>query len=410
MSAAPVAPSDLTKARKYKATRVEVGESKGEASPSKLKKGKGVSLNIAQKSPHVTAKMDHKKSDVFKRVTTFRKHTRAVYWCAWHPDDIRIATCSHDVSINVWNTSTGALTRTLKGHKNWVLQVCWTNCGDYLLSASADSTLMMWNVATSRLMHTFVGHDDFVMGLSLSPDGETMASASKDKSICFWELKKAHLLGDVRSMDSMTCRILGHPTYKDGHTDLVQRVIWHPEGGEVLTCSQDQTIRRWRSSSGKLLHTYRGHTDYVLGIAFNPKGDVFVSSSHDKLVKIWNYKSGICLHTLKGHRDIVYGCAFIPSGNGQKLVTCGHDRRIIVWDRTTGERLSMETNTHRSWVLCVAVAQDSLRFCSASGDQTMAMWVAKPPGCGGNMELVRLWRKIVRLWAKVAPCWHRGTG
>ena len=49
-----------------------------------------------------------------------------------------------------------------------------------------------------------MGHDDFVMGLSLSPDGETMASASKDKSICFWELKKAHLLGDVRSMDSMS--------------------------------------------------------------------------------------------------------------------------------------------------------------------------------------------------------------
>jgi WD40 repeat protein len=45
-----------------------------------------------------------------------------------------------------------------------------------------------------------------------------------------------------------------------------QQVIdcgFSPDGSKIVSCSNDETVRVWNASTGKLIHTMKGHTDSV---------------------------------------------------------------------------------------------------------------------------------------------------
>ena len=63
-----------------------------------------------------------------------------------------------------------------------------------------------------------------------------------------------------------------------------------PPGGDLLvSCSRDQTIKLWDTTSGFCLQTLReGHSDWIRKVALNAKGTLLASSSKDETVVVWN--------------------------------------------------------------------------------------------------------------------------
>ncbi|TVY44212.1 Vegetative incompatibility protein HET-E-1, partial [Lachnellula subtilissima] len=53
------------------------------------------------------------------------------------------------------------------------------------------------------------------------------------------------------------------------------------------------------------LQTLEGHTDWVLSVAFSPDGKQVMSGSEDRTVRLWDAATGAALQTLKGHTDSV---------------------------------------------------------------------------------------------------------
>ncbi len=80
-----------------------------------------------------------------------------------------------------------------------------------------------------------------------------------------------------------------------GHEGHVNSVAISPDGQTLVSGSQDQTIKVWKLSTGKLVHTLTGYPYAVKGLAFNPNGQVaispdgqtLVSGSWDKTIKVW---------------------------------------------------------------------------------------------------------------------------
>jgi len=55
----------------------------------------------------------------------------------------------------------------------------------------------------------------------------------------------------------------------------------------IASGSEDNTLRLWDLTSGKLLGIFTGHTLPINAVAFTPDGKTLVSASQDKTIKVW---------------------------------------------------------------------------------------------------------------------------
>ena len=72
------------------------------------------------------------------------------------------------------------------------------------------------------------------------------------------------------------------------------------ENGELISASQDKTIKIWNLETCTCIKTLYGHTSGVTCIRLY-QYNLLISSSGDQLIKIWNLEDGTCIKTLIGH-------------------------------------------------------------------------------------------------------------
>ena len=87
---------------------------------------------------------------------TLKGHGDGVTSVAFSPDGKRLASCSTDKTIKLWDVATGQETLTLKGHYSMVMSVAYSREGQRLASGSFDGAIKLWD--TRPLMEKVV-HD-----------------------------------------------------------------------------------------------------------------------------------------------------------------------------------------------------------------------------------------------------------
>jgi WD40 repeat protein len=72
----------------------------------------------------------------------------------------------------------------------------------------------------------------------------------------------------------------------EGHSASVRSVAFSPNGKQVVSGSNNNTVRLWDAATGALQQTLEGHSDSVSSVAFSPDGKQVVSGSDDNTVRL----------------------------------------------------------------------------------------------------------------------------
>jgi WD40 repeat protein len=160
-----------------------------------------------------------------------------------------------------------------------------------------------------------------------------------------------------------------------GHTDAVRCII-QGEGTDVLTCSYDNTIRRWNSLTGECLKIYEGHTGWVFSILYDEATKQIFSASSDKTIIVWNSETGEKIGVMEGHRDWVGSLTRV---NSTTIASGSYDDTIKLWSMAT--LACIKTISNGSNASSVTVTPDGQHLISGSSDYKVNVWSVATGQC-----------------------------
>lgn len=333
------------------------------------------------------------------RGTPTNAHTNTIYCLQLYTDPFTgiqtLFTGSKDRTVREWNLTTGCVERVMSGlHESSVLSICVG--GGYLASAGSDRRVVVWDLEGDRLVKIISDHEDSVLCVRF--DEERLVSCSKDRTVrvySFPDLEPQFVLGahraavnavsisktlivsgsgdrSIRLWDAQTGKLLR--TFENHHNRGIASIDFTPP--LLVSGSSDRHLRLfditsfqgWSTSMGPFLNsgtevdvgatticqacgstTTSGqqvggigsrnmldrtrcvHADLVRTVAL---GEEFVlSGSYDLSIKVWSRKTGKLVADLTGGHT---GRIFCIGFDCTKIVSCGEDQRICIWDFSHG--------------------------------------------------------------------------
>lgn len=218
------------------------------------------------------------------------------------------------------------------------------------------------------------GHTAVVTRAGFSPDGRSIVSVSKDNSARLW--------------DAQSGQPIAHPLQ---HSSQVFSARFSPDGGRVVTASADCTARVWNAQTGEPLGEPLAHAKEVWCAHFSPDGLRVITASMDGTAVVWDWRSGRKLARLQ-HRGGVNCGRFSP--DGKLISTASEDGTARLWDASTGEAVGVPL-CHNGEVYSAVFSPDSGIVVTASADSSARLWDARTGRAFGEPMLhsngTRVW-------------------
>lgn len=224
------------------------------------------------------------------------------------------------------------------------------------------------------------GHSAQVTDLAFTPDGEDIVSASNDKTIRIWDWQSGVTLRTIRGYlgNGSDGKIFAVAVSPDGKTIAA--------GGYFGASLGDKPpygdIRLFEFATGKMKAVLRAADYATYDLAFSPDGKTLAAGGADGVVYLWKpddkSASGWTLDKkLDADSWHIDKLAFAAAGT--RLAATTTDNGIRLWDVAKGEEIVLpdEAEALRDIsVMALAVSQDGSLFATGSKDGMVQLWRA----------------------------------
>jgi eukaryotic-like serine/threonine-protein kinase len=305
-----------------------------------------------------TGKVGTWKIDKPQGALTLEAGKYGVSSMAMSPDGKRIATAGAllDSTVKVWDTQTGKLELTLKGHGVCASSLAFSLDGNTLASASPDQTTRIWDLNGGKNKRTLKTGSRVNGVVALGPQGDLLATNEDDKTVTIWDLKS------------------GKPTFaRPASSENVLSLAFSSDG-KYLACGSSgaprDTLKVWDVQTGQVVFTRQGQN--VFSVAFSPDGQYLASAGMGDAIRVWNWKTGDEFFVLQGRMPRVNSVTFSP--DGKRIASAGVDGTITLWETQRGfETISLPAFA-RQMAMAVAFSSDGQRLAGAGLQGTVRIW------------------------------------
>ncbi|MFC9975611.1 hypothetical protein ACFVH6_32445 [Spirillospora sp. NPDC127200] len=223
----------------------------------------------------------------------------------------------------------------------------------YVLTAGYDNQVILWDRAGKRPVAR-AWHDHLANQASFSPEGRYALTSSSDHGARLWTVPDLRLVAVLAEQD-----------------DDVEMSVFHPAKELIATASRDHRVRVY-DFTGRLLATMTGHTADVISVEWARGADELISSSDDGTIKRWSVPDGALLADLDMAGVETDTIAISSVGT----IYAGNDDGEIIVVREDGRDV---IPAHQAGIKRLVLDDARGLMVSLSYDRTMRLWNVAGP-------------------------------
>ncbi len=272
---------------------------------------------------------------------------------AFSPDSRWLVAAGINRQVFVWDARGGFLSGVYSNHTGGASAVAFSPNGT-VATAAADQMVRAWNPATREtLWSRSLAPVEEVYWLAYSPDGKRLYAASRKESVTVLDSVSGNTINTINGLENVVDGLAVSPEgrllaichkvklsvwFADGSKKLWEAAAnpercaaFSPDGKWISTGDRDGGVSLWEvASGGRVRRTLRGHAASVSGVSFSSDASRLVSCGFDGQIKVWDWKAGVELLTLPiPGRGLAWHAVFSP--DGKTIAAAGGDGIVTLW-------------------------------------------------------------------------------
>lgn len=144
---------------------------------------------------------------------------------------------------------------------------------------------------------------------------------------------------------------------------------------QLVSCSDDTTVKLWDIPSEAPIHTFVSHTDYVRAGQISPSNpSLILTGSYDATVRLFDARTGTCTMTMGADLPRVgpvEDVLMFPSGS---LAVAATGNVLRVWDLVAGGRCVRAVSNHQKSVTSLAFDGSASRLLTGGLDHMVKVY------------------------------------
>lgn len=299
---------------------------------------------------------------------------------------------------------------TLSGHTSSVRSAAWSPDGNLLATGSWDSTANVWQiggVAAPEVLTTISRPGTTINAVAFSPDSLMVAVGGYDSSgskVTFHDPRSgSELRSPVSDPSGLVGTVLFSPDGRRLYATMSSAVgVWDllKSNGEKLMAIQgnanpsialspdgtmlalgttnENVVKIFDTSSGKLLREFSDLTRGALSVAFSSEGHNVAAGSYDSYLRVWSLLTGELVRGIPFRDlDMPFSVAFHPS---LPLIASGSYRHVRIFNAASGVPQKEVETGEAGVIYSLQFSPDGRTLAAGTGNGSVLLIAAEIDG------------------------------